>query len=293
MHTFLRSIGYAGIKSPAEEEKLVYKTIAESAIKKIIFKENGTKQIEYIRFVSEVCGIIVSGEEDEDGRFHFNYYIPFGSGDAEENFEDEIFISKRVDTDSYTGMCDDPRLGISIIFYILNKMDYLKFTEAKKRLADRSVKFSGLAESGNIILPTIVRVENNEGLNKYNEKKISMIAEAKKGNQEAIEQLMLADIDRREMISGRINNEDILSIVDTSIVPYGSESDMYKITGNIRTCKRVFNTDTGEEIWHMIVDCNDIPIDVYINKEDLTGEPEVGRRFRGSVWLQGQLVLRD
>ena len=43
----------------------------------------------------------------------------------------------------------------------------------------------------------------------------------------------------------------------------------------------------GEEVWRMCLDCNDLVFDVCINKENLMGEPEVGRRFRGSVWLQG------
>jgi hypothetical protein len=30
-------------------------------------------------------------------------------------------------------------------------------------------------------------------------------------------------------------------------------------------------------------------IDMCINSEDLLGEPAAGRRFRGNIWLQGQL----
>ncbi|MEE1517216.1 MAG: DUF3881 family protein, partial [Lachnospiraceae bacterium] len=29
--------------------------------------------------------------------------------------------------------------------------------------------------------------------------------------------------------------------------------------------------------------------DVCINKKDLLGEPEVGRRFKGSIWVQGYI----
>ena len=37
----------------------------------------------------------------------------------------------------------------------------------------------------------------------------------------------------------------------------------------------------------MNLDCNDLNFDICINKKDLLGEPEVGRRFKGVVWLQG------
>jgi len=30
-------------------------------------------------------------------------------------------------------------------------------------------------------------------------------------------------------------------------------------------------------------------LDLAINDKDLTGEPEAGRRFKGSIWLQGRL----
>ena len=49
------------------------------------------------------------------------------------------------------------------------------------------------------------------------------------------------------------------------------------------------NIVTGEEICQLTVDCNDMQFDICINKKDLLGEPEVGRRFKGLIWLQGQL----
>ena len=39
----------------------------------------------------------------------------------------------------------------------------------------------------------------------------------------------------------------------------------------------------------MTIECNDLLMDVCINKEDLYGEPEVGRRFKGVIWLQGMI----
>jgi hypothetical protein len=31
--------------------------------------------------------------------------------------------------------------------------------------------------------------------------------------------------------------------------------------------------------------------DLTINEKDLLGEPEVGRRFKGNVWMQGTVCL--
>ena len=34
---------------------------------------------------------------------------------------------------------------------------------------------------------------------------------------------------------------------------------------------------------------NELTFDICINKEDLFGEPEVGRRFKGFIWMQGYI----
>ncbi len=49
----------------------------------------------------------------------------------------------------------------------------------------------------------------------------------------------------------------------------------------------VKNKVTGEEIFIMSLCCNDLNLQVCINGKDLTGEPAIGRRFRGDIWLQG------
>ena len=44
---------------------------------------------------------------------------------------------------------------------------------------------------------------------------------------------------------------------------------------------------TGEEIYNLTLDCNDMNVHVAINQKDLLGEPLPGRRFKGQIWLQG------
>jgi hypothetical protein len=49
----------------------------------------------------------------------------------------------------------------------------------------------------------------------------------------------------------------------------------------------VKNEMTGEEIYILSITCNELTFDVAINVMDLVGEPMVGRRFKGIIWLQG------
>ena len=39
----------------------------------------------------------------------------------------------------------------------------------------------------------------------------------------------------------------------------------------------------------MTLNCNDLIFEMCINQEDLYGEPAVGRRFKGMIWMQGYI----
>jgi len=46
---------------------------------------------------------------------------------------------------------------------------------------------------------------------------------------------------------------------------------------------------TSEEVYQMTVSCNDLVFNICINEKDLYGEPLAGRRFKGSIWMQGYI----
>ena len=50
---------------------------------------------------------------------------------------------------------------------------------------------------------------------------------------------------------------------------------------------------TKEKIYVLTVECNNLEFDVCINEEDLIGEPEIGRRLKASIWLQGRLNFEE
>ena len=95
------------------------------------------------------------------------------------------------------------------------------------------------------------------------------------------------------LLSKRITHEDVLSIVDTYFMPYGIESDQYSVLGEIMDVTLLQNRFTEENVYSMEIMCNDILFSVCINQKDLLGEPEVGRRFKGNIWMQGSVKYRD
>ena len=76
-------------------------------------------------------------------------------------------------------------------------------------------------------------------------------------------------------------------------MPYGVESDQYSVLGEILNVCRIENRLTHQDIYVLTVDTNDLVYDVCINEKDLLGEPAVGRRFKGNIWMQGCINLKN
>lgn len=287
VHSYLRAIGFSKITDRKELEDLLGIIIEQPTEKKIINIQENKKVAEISKDFSKNVGITVRGEYDEDGKFYMEHYFPYHRSQVVSTRE-EITIIKRVDTDAFTGMCEDVRLGVSLIFYLQNTIDYLMEMRHKHQKGiPWQIYLSALSISGKILLP----LEQDEKLAKNNiadtQYRRQLIAEAKKGNQEAIDSLTIDDIDMYAMISRRAKFEDIYTIVETSFTPFGSESDNYTVLGTIIDMETSVNQLTGEEMYDLMINCNDVIFQVIINKQDILGEPVIGRRFKGDIWLQG------
>lgn len=95
------------------------------------------------------------------------------------------------------------------------------------------------------------------------------------------------------MISERIADEDVFSIVSTYFMPYGVECDHYNVLGEILKCDLEENSLTKEKLYVLTIESHDLVFEVCINQQDLLGEPLVGRRFKGVVWIQGQILFHQ
>ncbi|MDD5936130.1 MAG: DUF3881 family protein [Clostridiales bacterium] len=292
MHSFLKAIGFSKLKNRLEVEQLIQSVINEASQKHLLSLDNHSTLAELsLEFAPEI-GITVRGEYDENKVFHLEHYFPYYRG-QNISAREQIFVSKRVDTDAYTGMCDDYRLGVSLIFYLQNIIDYLHIRQDIKVPMAYPVSLVGLACEGKILLPVEKCVRNESSSKTDLRHRNQLIAEAKKGNQEAIDSLTIDDIDMYTMVSKRIKKEDVYSIVDTSFVPYGTESDNYTVLGTIMDVREVINQKSKEELFILSLECNELCFEVCINKENLFGEPSIGRRFRGTIWMQGNVDFNN
>jgi uncharacterized membrane protein len=218
------------------------------------------------------------------------YYYPYMEGESLTT-QELIEVQKHAEKESYAGICDDVHLGVTLIFYIQNVADYLSQLRLQNQVNIQGAQLTALSAEGMILLPIIKRKEKRDDIDCKRQERSRLIAEARDGNEEAIESLTLEDMDTYSVISRRAMTEDVLSIVTSYFMPYGIESDQYAILGEILEFSLVENRWTQEQIYCMKIECNDLIFDVCINEKDLLGEPAVGRRFKGNVWMQGNLCL--
>lgn len=288
MHLFLRSIGFSEITKDMELFPYLQMTIDSPDMRSSYEKPDGEVFVELKKEFGHRIGLAVCGSYLEEQAFHIEYFYPYFRGEYESTNE-EIEIDRHADKNSYVAICDDLRLGITLIYYLQNISECFKATEGKMFVKKGTTVLSALSTEGKIILP-IEQVDTSRRSHMRRMlKRSNLISAAKEGDEEAIENLTMEDIDLYSMLSRRVMNEDILTIIDTSMMPFGIESDQYAVIGEIFDINHAKNMITGEDMWILSVNSKDILYDICINEKDLIGEPQIGRRFKGKIWMQGNI----
>ena len=75
------------------------------------------------------------------------------------------------------------------------------------------------------------------------------------------------------------------------VMPYGIDNEQYSVLGIIKNFEKITNEFSKELVYNLIIECNGILLNVVINSLDLQGEPKIGRRFKGIIWLQGNILF--
>lgn len=290
MHRYLRAIGFSNLKSRLQVNNLLAYVIQNADEKKYTSTNDMDIMFaEYSMDFAENLGITVRGEFNEENQFVFDYYFPYSRGTQISSYED-ISIERHAEKESYAGICDDIKVGVSLIFYLQNVISYLKIKNADRLLIKgTSLILSALSVDGTILLPLEKRESDLKKTKKESINRSKLIAAARNGDEDAMESLTLEDIDTYTNISRKILKQDVFTLVDTYFMPYGVECDQYSVLGEIIDYQFVENKMTKEEICQMTICCNDLYFDVSINKKDLLGEPKTGRRFKGIIWMQGHI----
>ena len=285
----MRAIGFSDLNDRRKLRRLINGIVIDSDYREYTTNEENRVMAQFSKDFADNMGIAVCGEFDEEDKFSYEYYFPYLKP-TNITSNEELCIERHVCQDSYVGICDETRVGVSLIFYVQNMIPYIKMKVSEKHpLKNASLSLSALSLNGTILLPIFKSEKVTANIAKDTQKRNTLIAAARNGDSDAMEALALKDMDIYTNISRKMLKEDVYSLVDTFFMPYGVECDQFSIMAEILEYKLVKNSLTEEEVYIMTVSCNDMIFDLCINKKDLLGEPEVGRRFKGSIWVQGYI----
>ena len=285
MHQYLPAIGFSKIKK-RELENLLQEITLRPDYQESAIDFEGNQFVELRYMVADNVGLVLRGIYNEDDEFILDYYYPtyFGESISSKN---DVEVIKQSDKDNYLVMCDEIRLGVNLIFQLQNMGEFLRNNIMAGKSGDRTIRLAALSLDAKIILPLYDNEKSRIKEKMNNKKRIDLFEQAREGNEEALESLTMDEIDLYQRISRRVTREDILSVVTSYFMPFGIENEKYDILGDILDVKSLVNHLTMEELYVMIIESNDVVFEVCINKKNLFGEPAVGRRFKGTIWLQG------
>ncbi len=293
MHKFLRAVGFSKIKDRKELTALITSSIQNAQRRSYVTNNENVILAEFARDYADAIGVAVCGEFDDEDKFIYEYYYPYLIPSAVST-EEDINVERHAATYSYAGVCNEPRLGVTLIFYLQNMVPYIKYeNENKFPIKGTTLSLSALSIKGQIMMPIAKTEEEKEVAKKKSNYRNKLINNARRGDETAIESLTLDDMDLYTTLSKKIRKQDIYSLVDTYFMPYGVECDLYSVLGEVVASKKVINRFTDEAVYIMRISCNEIEFDVCINEADLLGEPAVGRRFKGNIWMQGMINYPD
>lgn len=289
MHEYLEAIGFSGLETRKQLKSLLSDVQESYDYEESRASVHDIDFCEYRKQYGENIGLSIFGGLDEYGEFETEYYVPYFRGKGITSYAD-ITVEKHIEKEMYVGVCEEPKIGINLIFYLQNLMEYKQkklLGAIKKKSA--TITLSGLAKEGLILFPIEkTEVEEKSGMEE-SRNRMMLLSAARDGDKKAIETLNLENMKLYSQITKKLETEDILSLVDTCFMPYGIECDCYSIVGIILEIQETANELTEEELYIFTLDVNELIFDVCIPKHKLFGEPAVGRRFKGNIWLQGRI----
>lgn len=223
MHQYLKAIGFGNISKKRELNEILTQVENSFTQQDLIAQDEEMDLCEYQKEYGAGIGIALYGDMDIHEAFKRNYYYPYFLGTGITSHAD-VSIERRLDKEAYVGICEEMKVGINLIFHLQNTVDLIKRQQTTKNSVKyKSVTLSGLCNGGTILLPVLKDKEQEKRQKEAVQNRMMLVSAARTGDPAAIESLTMDDIDTYSKVSQRLISEDVFSIVDTYIMPYGIE----------------------------------------------------------------------
>ncbi len=189
MHKYLRAIGFSTVESRNRLKDILTDAIMSSDERAYTMNSENVLLGEFCKNFAQNMGIAVCGEFDENDKFIYEYYYPYLRGAGITSRED-VSVERHASKDSYAGVCDDMNVGISLIFYLQNRIPYIKAqTTGNLPIRGTTLTLSALSTQGSILLPIKKDEKKIDQVKRRTIARNRLIEAARKGNEEAMETL--------------------------------------------------------------------------------------------------------
>ncbi len=129
MHKYMRAIGFSEYTDRKKLKRITDRRDHEFRSSRIYHESGGILLGEFSKnhtatrgaIESGTFGVAVCGEFDDNDKFIYEYYYPSLTGSGITSYED-VSVERHAEKDSYAGICDDIKVGISLIFYLRNRI---------------------------------------------------------------------------------------------------------------------------------------------------------------------------
>ena len=145
MHRFLRAAGFSMYQKKKDIRALLRCLAREAGTSSCLQLDRGTELYEIKTEVAPGIGVAMYGELNEQDEMEIEYYYPYILNE-EVTSRAECSIQRHTEKETYAGLLDEYKVGLSLIFYLLNPIEYREcYRKERERLQVNSVSLAGFA----------------------------------------------------------------------------------------------------------------------------------------------------
>ena len=123
MHKFLRAAGFSMYTKKKDIEKLLDLLERQPSMTRCVQVDEESNVCEMRTEVAPGLGISIIGELNEEGNFEREFYFPYQESHIIGSTE-ECSVQRHTEKETYSGMVDENKVGITLIFYIQNFLEF-------------------------------------------------------------------------------------------------------------------------------------------------------------------------
>ena len=229
MHKFLRAVGFSELMNSYDRLNLIddIKTKSSYHMQAAILDYPEEMLTEYKMDLTGGCGLTMTGTFEDENDFLGGQIEPYLTPETITTME-EVFVEERIDNRSFAGICDDMRIGTTLIFRLLNPIDYLRFSSFQELpCPGTAVCLSALSVEGTVVLPLEKSPYEQQVIQQRADRRRKLMEAARDGDEQAMQTITMEDMDTYGDLLGKIQDSDILTLVDSFFMPTGAECDVY------------------------------------------------------------------